>query len=432
MSVIELEKRRSLPSVSGSSRADLQKRHCLVLVHQFDPRGDKVGGVETHVRLLMRNFPEDMDVVVIGMDERGDLALGKPIELESVGDRRFLFVPVARNVSADVSGAARTIMRSVTARFAIGLARHVRVLRQLLAGRAATLELQRAETAFLPRLLGIPAVSMVHFDYARESHADSLTARFSRVNGLSEAMMVRESAEVVLVNHNMRDRYAETHPRAADKFRVMPVPVDTAIFQPTPLDTSDSVLRLVYTGRLADVKDPDLMFATIGLLKDLLPGGVEFNYIGTSRPQERAAFADIAAITVQHGFQHAPGIARIVSRCHMGILTSHAEGMPCFVLEVLAAGRSIASVSLPQLTSVVRPREAGTIVDRDRDPRKTATALAAAIVAQWQDIRSGHYDPVDVAARAMPYSACEILPNHFERHRSLSRPLHSRRVVLGR
>ncbi len=395
-------------------------RHRLLLVHQFDPRGDKIGGVETHVRMLLRNFPGDCDVVLAGIDEHGDLPIGRPCALPLADGRSITFVPVVRNTAANVSLASRSLLRSTTARFALGLVRHVPLLRRLASAMPASLELERSEYAFLPRLLGVPAISIVHSDYARQRHVDSLTARYVAVNDLAEALMVRESARIVLVNSEMRDRYAASYPRSAAKLDVMSVPVDTTIFRPSPLDLSDGIVRIVYTGRLEAVKDPALMFATIDRLARRIAQKVEFHYIGTSDPTTFAEFASIQRLTVRHGFQHAEGVARILARCHMGILTSHAEGMPCSVLEVLASGRTMGAIRLPQLERVIRQGRTGVLVDRQADLADSADAMSAALAGQWQEICAGKYEPAQVAAGVVPYSAAVVLPRLFDLHRGLA------------
>ena len=64
----------------------------------------------------------------------------------------------------------------------------------------------------------------------------------------------------------------------------MTVSVDTNVFSPSPFDTKDDILKLVFTGRLDSFKDPALMFKTIKALDQKLDGKVELHYVGTSDP----------------------------------------------------------------------------------------------------------------------------------------------------
>ena len=53
-----------------------QNRYQICLIHPFDPRGEKVGGLETYLRDFITFHPGDTDLLFIGVDSRGDLALG--------------------------------------------------------------------------------------------------------------------------------------------------------------------------------------------------------------------------------------------------------------------------------------------------------------------------------------------------------------------
>ena len=57
--------------------------HRLTMLHPIDPRGSKVGGIETHVRLMYERQPADFSVLLVGIDERGDLELGKLVAFRS-------------------------------------------------------------------------------------------------------------------------------------------------------------------------------------------------------------------------------------------------------------------------------------------------------------------------------------------------------------
>ena len=65
----------------------------LILIHPIDPRGEKVGGIETHVRLLTQCYPDDFSVLLVGVDAIGDLTPGE-ITPVNVGDREIEFLPV--------------------------------------------------------------------------------------------------------------------------------------------------------------------------------------------------------------------------------------------------------------------------------------------------------------------------------------------------
>ena len=67
--------------------------HCLCLIHPIDPRGGKIGGIETHVRLLLQHAPGNWRVLMVGVDGYGDCKLGELMNLDIDG-RRVEFLPV--------------------------------------------------------------------------------------------------------------------------------------------------------------------------------------------------------------------------------------------------------------------------------------------------------------------------------------------------
>ena len=168
-------------------------------------------------------------------------------------------------------------------------------------------------------------------------------------------------------------------------------------------------------------RDPALMFRTIKKLGEKLEGRLEFHYVGTSDPHRFAEFADIEHLTVRHGFQNAAGVAKILSRVHAGIITSHFEGMPCFMLEVLSSGRPMGTIRLPQYDLIVKPGTSGFFVERAASDGQSAEQMSEQFVALWNDIRAGRIDPASVHQCIDPFTVHNQLPRVFEIHRNLVR-----------
>ena len=105
--------------------------HLLCLIHPIDPRGNKVGGIDTHVRMMIAHAPEEWTVLLIGVDGRGDCRLGELRRLQIDG-RAIEFLPVLQYPDERVHEAARSLFASLTLQFAIGLMRHYFVIRRAL------------------------------------------------------------------------------------------------------------------------------------------------------------------------------------------------------------------------------------------------------------------------------------------------------------
>ena len=82
--------------------------HRLLLMYTMDPRGAKVGGIETHIRQILRHHPEDFSVLFVGTDERGDCKIGE-VQRLSLGGRSddFAGAAGAERVDAVRSAAGR-------------------------------------------------------------------------------------------------------------------------------------------------------------------------------------------------------------------------------------------------------------------------------------------------------------------------------------
>lgn len=392
--------------------------HRLTLLHPIDPRGSKVGGIETHVRLMYERRPADFSVLLVGIDERGDLELGKPVRLP-VGDGTIEFLPVAHIPDKEIHSAAKKLHQSVTLRFALGALRHLRTIRRLGEGTAATTELQRFEFGLIGRLIGRPVLQIVHGEGSRKDQMDSLIRRFWYLNLANERLALSLADRIVCVNANIIERLRRIAPPLAAKSEMLTVSVDMDRFQASPFPPAD-MFRIVFAGRLDAFKDPPLMFETLRRIHAALGGRLEFHYVGTSDPHRYAEFATIEPFTIRHGFKDSAGVAEILRASHAGILTSFFEGMPCYLLELLSSGRPIGALRLPQFDPLVIEGESGFLLERGEDRDETADRLAAGFVALRDAIAEGKLDPAVIREKVVPYSTAVQMPRLFERHRRLA------------
>src|ERR1700746_2468395 len=86
----------------------VQPRYQICRIHPFDPRGQKVGGLETYIRDFITFHPSDTDLLFIGIDSAGDLKLGEVHQL-SFRVRTFDFLPILHYSDLRAREAARNI-----------------------------------------------------------------------------------------------------------------------------------------------------------------------------------------------------------------------------------------------------------------------------------------------------------------------------------
>jgi glycosyltransferase involved in cell wall biosynthesis len=394
------------------------QQHCLCLIHPMDPRGEKVGGIQTHVRQMLQHAPPHFRVLLVGVDGRGDCELGRILPLDMNG-RKFDFLPVIHFPESQVHASAKMIAQSITLRFALGLLRNLIKIRSAIGSGPASIELQRYEFSLIPFLLRIPAVQVIHGDGSKENKMDSLLKKYWYLHRINEAVATRLAKQIICVNPDIERRFKDKLPHAVDRITFMPVSVDTRIFRPVPFDSLDGVFRVVFAGRFDEFKDPPMMFRTLQKVHERIGGALEFHYVGTSDPHRYLEFKPIEAFTIRHGFQAPQGVAAIMAKCHVGMLTSYFEGMPCYLLEVLSIGRPVVAVRLPQYDLVIEEGISGSMVERVSDKSALADALADRLVAVWDAIRVGQIEPRAVHRKIQRFSIETQLAGHFARHEGL-------------
>ena len=389
----------------------------ICLIHPMDPRGQKVGGIETHVRLMLRYAPAGWRVLFVGVDSRGDCKLGEVIPTEIDG-RRFDFLPVSFYPEDRVHGAAKRITQSLTFQFGLGLARYFLQLKRAIGKRPTSIELQQFEFAILPRLLGRPAVQIIHGEGSKDDKMDSLIKKYWLVHRMNEEIAIRLADSIVCVNPNIALRLQEKLGED-DRIVCMAVSVDTATFRRAEFDVADRIFRVMFAGRLDEFKDPRTMFKVLADVHARLKGAFEFHYVGTSDPERYAESRLIEKFTIRHGYRNASGVARIAARCHAGVLTSFFEGMPCYLLEMLAVGRPVVAIRLPQFDAVIENAVSGYMVERVPDEESLVSMLAERFVWTWSAIRDRTIDPASVSHKVVAFSVESQLGDHFGRHEAL-------------
>ncbi|MCB1506699.1 MAG: glycosyltransferase [Hyphomicrobiaceae bacterium] len=394
-------------------------KHRLCVIHSFDPRGAKVGGLETFIRDMIAFLPDDFTFLMIGVDSIGDLELGK-ISQQTFRGKAFEFLPVLHYPDEQAREAARSIRQSINFQFMQGLIRHIGTVRSVLKQQPTSVDLQRVEFASLVRALGIPFVQMLHGEGAPKLQMDSLLKSYRYLHNVNEWMAIKACNRFLCVNPIITERIRKTYPGEAHKIHTLSTWVDKRTFHPRPLPVDDG-FRLAFAGRLDLFKVPPLMFKTVARLADKLGPGVEFHYMGTSDPNRFAEFKLIEDKAVLHGFKTAEGVADVLASVHAGILTSEFEGMPFSVLETLGSGRPVGAIHLPQLESVIKDGVSGFLVHRSDDIDDMADRLSDVFVEIRNRQRDGSITPEGVSDEIKDFRPEVQLAKCYENHRELQR-----------
>jgi len=229
------------------------RRYQICLIHPFDPRGKKVGGLETYIRDFITFHPANTDLLFIGVDSIGELSLGDVHRITFRG-RAFDFMPILRYSDEQAREAARTIRSSLTGQFFVALLRHFGTIAKLVRARQCSVDLRRVEFSWLPALLRRPFIQMLHGEGAPNARMDSLLRRYAFVHQAGERFAMAASEKFLCVNPYITERLQNAYPRQKDKIDTLWTWVNTDVFVPQPFPPATTPFRVAFAGRLDEFK----------------------------------------------------------------------------------------------------------------------------------------------------------------------------------
>ncbi len=390
-----------------------EPRYKVALFNSSDVRGKKVGGIQTYMRDYIQYHPADMDLLVIGGDETGQLPLGEVTEVEFRG-RKFKFLPLFHlddinpNYAAGISG-------SDTFRFAKLMIKHWGKLRRILREGGYTAEVRRVEYAPILWSMGVKVITMVHIWGRKDQPMSSTLGKHWYIRDATEFTAAALSEKMYGVSTPMTEMFRQKYKPFARKFDTLTTWANPEIFKPSPYSFDDGLIHVIYAGRMDKFKRPDLMFRTMAALNRLHPGGARFHYVGNGDVESFPEFEAARDITVRHGILTSEQIGALMNSMHLGILTSDFEGMPCIVMETLSAGRPVVARHLPQLEDVIHDGSSGWLVPTDKDVEVQAQRM----IEVYEAMRAGSVTPDGVAKAVEPFSLTELLGKIWKDHRVL-------------
>jgi glycosyltransferase involved in cell wall biosynthesis len=391
-----------------------EKRVNAALVNTSDPRGLKVGGIETYTRDYIQFHPEDMNLLFIGPDEIGDLTLDEVNEIEFRG-RRIRFLPIFRRENS-VNRYPTNIVGSETFQFLNLLWRKRTLLRRVLKSGHYSVEIRRVEFAPLFSYLGVPFIQMVHVWGDKNAPMSSLLGKHWMIRGTTEYVAAALCYKFYTVNPDVTAMFKRRYWPFGRKFDTLTTWANMELYKPT-LFRGDGVLRLLFAGRTDDFKCLDIMIDAVDAARGLVTTPIEFHYVGDGTLERYPNFDKVRDITTQHGRLPAEKIAGLMSGIDIGLLTSAFEGMPRFVIETMASGRPVVALHLPQLESIIREGVSGYLVPRsDRQVEEMGQLIAQT----WDGIRQGRFDPERIRTCVEHHSPHRLLKKIFDDHRRLA------------
>ena len=390
------------------------KRVHVALFNSGEPRGLKVGGIETYIRDYIQFHPDDIDLLFVGPDELGDLTLDQ-VNTVTFRGRSFKFLPLSR-MNEDAIKYPDSIMGSDTFRFLKLLWQKRGLLRQVLKGGNYSAEIRRVEYAPFFTYLGVPFVQMVHVWGDKSKPMSSILGKHHYIRTGTEYLSAALCYRFYTVNPDVTAMFKKNYKPFGKKFDTLTTWANTELYRPTPF-TADGTLRLLFAGRTDDFKRLDIMMEAVAALRSKVSDPVEFHYVGDGDLTKYPEFTAIEDITVRHGRKAAAEVAQVISHIDIGLLTSEFEGMPRFVIECMASGRPVVALHLPQLERITRDGVSGYLVPRSDTQIQ---AIAQAIAETWNGIKASQYAPEKVADCVEAHRPTTLLKKIWNDHRRLA------------
>ena len=161
-------------------------------------------------------------------------------------------------------------------------------------------------------------------------------------------LMLPLAADVVqIVGRDHRGLPRSISTRMATRLRHVDAWYDE-VFRVTPFRDLNGPLRVFFAGRLASMKNPELLFKIIEAASQRLDHRFEFRYFGAD--EDKIPAGPLRQRFLSSGLLNAQQLATEIGNCHVGILCSgYGEGSPFIVVEALACGRGFVLPPLPGL-----------------------------------------------------------------------------------
>ena len=392
------------------------KTHRVISLHPFDPRGCKVGGIETHVRNTIKFIPDDIEMIIVGVDETNDLELGKIVTLENEFGKKFKFLPILNTEKVDINKPAKKIFQSLTLNFFFALFKFGSVIKALSKERESSIEIQRYEFSWFCRFYKLNHVLLTHGDADPNQKLDSILGKMWFIHRFNEARAVKAANCIISVSSEQAKRLQVDFPTRKNDIHYMTVSVDDSLFTAAPYQTEDGILKIAFAGRLDEFKRPQMMFKIIKALSEKLNGKVEFHYIGVSDPTVFDEYQAVKDNVICHGFQRSPSIAKLWHTYHLGMVTSVFEGWPVYVMEAVCSGRPVISLKLDQMADTFSSGKCGTMLKINNADETTVDLMVDEILRTWGGVQENKINPVVVNEVIDAFKASNQLAKLFKLH----------------
>ncbi|MBI1388002.1 MAG: glycosyltransferase [bacterium] len=389
----------------------------ILIVHPFDPWGEKTGGIENLTRLLIAHAPDDVSISAAGVSEDPARPPERWHSLQ-YENTPVEFFPLLYENDPNLRKTIPLFLR-----FAFALWRTPIEMDD------AVCLVHRVEPLAAARIVSTRNALCFHSD-PREIISPSSEVKWKHLPWLYravEARAVRKAARLLCVNASTVDELARRYP-SAPRATLLPTSYRNDVFHRASREKrqaqrehfakeyglDESARWIVFAARLERQKHPELALRT--LAETARQEHVNMLVIGEGglrRECERLARELGLKGSARFAGRLAPGaLANAMRASDLFLMTSRFEGLPLAALEALACGLPVVSTSVGEMEHVIQPGVNGELAEANAE----ALANAALTVLRSPD----RYPPEVCARSAAPYQPETVVQQWYDALRELA------------
>ena len=394
-------------------------RPCII--HQWDPLGEKIGGIEVFIKNFVKYAPDDFEIDLVGVTSNPRIRpIGKWQDIKLEGKKiRFFPSLHVKDENARTKIPLSLIFTSTLFKYKKQFSLDGRIL-----------EFHRTEPLLAfsnyksPKFLFLHA-NMMHLYLL---HNESKWEKFPWLYFQLERRLIGQAEKIFAVGEEIAQNYSSAYPMLFERISFVPNGINEDIFYPySPKikeEKKNNMLQefglspkdnlLLFAGRLDGQKDPLLLIDVFNCLRKSV-NNVKLIIAGTGRLEhkmkQQVEEYSLAGEVKFVGTQSQTGVAELMRTSDVFLLTSATEGMPMVALESQACGLPVVSTDVGEVKRIIKEGSSGEVV-LQRNPEMIAQKILKVL------INRDSYSISNCCERTNLYRASDMLRTIYDAHYS--------------
>ena len=340
----------------------------VIIIHPWDPLGDKLGGAETFLKNVIKYSPSDVSIRLVGISStHKNYVMGEWNDV-NFGSKKVKFMPLLFEKDEN-----QKKLIPLSLRFAIAL-------RMCNVDYTDSIILfNRFEPVIFFRKILSPKVCIIHNDIEKQimsKGSEVFWCKIPQLYFMVERFLFSRFEKIYVVDEASFVFYKRKYYYLKDRFIYIKTIVDNEIFSlknaksnlRSDLNLPDLASVVLFVGRLQKQKDPMKVIEVFEHLKNKNENAL-LVMIGAGN-MENSILRCIKASRYRDSIIHFSSmpqkeLAKYYKTADVCLLVSNFEGMPITVLESLASGTPVITKHVGDVARVVRNNVSGMVVELD-------------------------------------------------------------------